>query len=227
VSEPAGRPDVFIYVHDLRSSGVVVNPLAFAERISDEHSASLVAPAPHPWLADNMPVVLGIGRLRPQKNFDLLIRGVSAARRTRRVRLVIVGGGSGSERQGLGRLAEDGGLGGDFLLAGETDNAFGWIAGASVFVLPSRWETSSLALLEVMAVGAPVIASSTAGDAGHVLAQGRFGLLVDGSCAEELGRAIVTQLSDGRVLPGSRAADFPTSHTTDARADVLSALLEA
>jgi glycosyltransferase involved in cell wall biosynthesis len=174
----------------------------------DHALAEAQAPAPHPWLGEDVPVILGIGRLRPQKNFDLLIDAVGAARRGRRLRLVIVGGGSAGERSRLTDRARTAGLGEDFLLAGETTNVFAWAARASLFVLPSRWEGSSLALLEAMAVGVPVIASRLAGDAPMVLGEGRFGRLVGGEDAAELAEAIEAQLSDAAVRPGARARDF-------------------
>ncbi|TAJ43589.1 MAG: glycosyltransferase, partial [Chitinophagaceae bacterium] len=69
-------------------------------------------------------------------------------------------------------------------------------------------EGSSLALLEAMAVGTPVIASRLAGDAPLVLGEGRYGLLVDGDDAGELAGAIQAQLSSAVVRPGNRAQDF-------------------
>jgi glycosyltransferase involved in cell wall biosynthesis len=198
------------------------NPI-FAEAIASGHAIEIAsgvdvaharamaqAPSPHPWLDEggDVPVVLGIGRLRPQKNFGLLIDAVAQARRERRLRLVIVGGGSAAEAAALAQRAADAGLGADMLLAGETGNVFAWAARAGVFVLPSRWEGSSLALLEAMAVGTPVIASALAGDAAQVLGEGRYGVLVNGADSAELARAILTQFGDDAVRPGDRALDY-------------------
>ncbi len=180
-----------------------------ASGVDVEQARAMAAePAPHPWFDETVPVVLGIGRLRPQKNFGLLIDAVSLARREKRLRLAIVGGGSDEERAELADRAARAGLGEDFLLAGETTNVFAWAARAGVFVLPSRWEGSSLALLEAMAVGTPVVATRLAGDAAQVLDEGRYGLLVGGEDAGELARAIAVQLSFARVPPGERARDF-------------------
>ncbi|KQX20908.1 MULTISPECIES: glycosyltransferase [unclassified Sphingomonas] len=178
----------------------------------DQARALALAPSPHPWFDEDVPVVLGIGRLRPQKNFALLIEAVGAARAERRLRLAILGSGSGSgsgdERARLEDCAARAGLGEDFLLAGESANVFAWAARAGVFVLPSRWEGSSVALLEAMAVGAPVIASRRAGDAAQVLDEGRHGLLVGGEDRSELARAILVQLSGYAVRPGDRACAY-------------------
>ena len=167
------------------------------------------APSPHCWFDDPVPVVLAIGRLRPQKNFGLLIRAAGRLRRERPIRLAIIGGGSAEERAALAGEAASAGLGEDFLLAGETANVFAWLARASAFVLPSRWEGSSIALLEAMAVGTPVVASRLAGDAAQVLDEGRYGLLCDGHDDEELALAIARQLSADAVRPRGRAAHYP------------------
>ena len=165
-------------------------------------------PSPHGWFGEEVPVVLGIGRLRPQKNFDILIDAVGRIARARPIRLIIVGGGTLEEQARMRKLGDAAGLGADLLLAGETDNVFAWAARASVFALPSRWEGSSLALLEALAVGTPVVASMLAGDAAEVLGHGRYGLLFDGKDTGALAEAIVTQLSDRAVRPGDRARAY-------------------
>ncbi|ABQ68853.1 glycosyl transferase, group 1 [Rhizorhabdus wittichii RW1] len=183
--------------------------IEIASGVDGDHARAMAAaPVPHPWLDAEVPVVLGIGRLRPQKNFDLLIEAVGIARAERRLRLVILGDGTGEERSRLEQLAARAGLGEDFLLAGESSNVFAWAARAGAFVLPSRWEGSSVALLEAMAVGVPVIASRLAGDAAQVLDEGRHGLLVGGEDRTELARAILVQLSGYAVRPGDRARAY-------------------
>ncbi len=170
--------------------------------------AMAVEPAPHPWLEGEVPVVLGIGRLRPQKNFGLLIDAVARLRQRHRVRLAIIGSGSAQESRALARHAARAGLGDEFLLAGETRNVFCWLTRSRVFVLPSRWEGSSVALLEAMAVGTPIVASMLAGDAPQVLDGGRYGRLFDGISAAALADAIALQLSEQVVRPGERAQSY-------------------
>jgi glycosyltransferase involved in cell wall biosynthesis len=180
-------------------------------------------PAPHPWLAasSDVPVVLGIGRLRPQKNFDLLIDAVGRARAERRMRLIILGTGTAGEQTRMMDLARRAGLADDFLLAGETDNVFGWLAHATCFALSSRWETSSLALLEALAVGTPVVASRIAGDAAHVLDEGRYGLLFDGVDPQALADTLLVQCGPDAVLPGDRARLYSRAASADAYARMV------
>ncbi|TZG27525.1 glycosyltransferase [Sphingomonas montanisoli] len=172
-----------------------------------EARAKAAAPSPHVWLDEDVPVILAIGRLRPQKNHELLIAAM--ARLDRPARLVILGGGTDEERARYTRIATEAGLKADaFLLAGETDNVFAWLSRAKLFALPSRWEGSSVALIEAMAVGTPIVASTLAGDAREVLDHGRYGRLFDGDDPDALARAIEAQLSDGVIGPGDRALAY-------------------
>jgi len=192
----------------------------------DRALAMAAAPVPHRWLEEDVPVVLGIGRLRPQKNFDLLIAGVGRARQQRRLRLAIIGGGATAEAERLQGLAQAAGLGDDFLLAGETDNVFAWLSRSAVFALSSRWETSSLVLLEALATGTPVIASRLAGDAAKVLDEGRYGLLCDGVDPESLATALLAQVGAHPARPGDRARLYGETSAAYARVidDVLATL---
>lgn len=184
----------------------------------DRQTACTLAggPVPHPWLQEPVPVVLAIGRLRPQKNFDLLIDAAGRARHRRRLRLILIGAGTEDERARLSTLAATTGLGEDFLLAGETGNVFPWLRHASVFALPSRWEGSSMALIEALAVETPVVASRLAGDAADVLGEGRDGLLFDGHDADALADALLAQI-DHPIRPGQRADQFVASADAYAR----------
>lgn len=129
--------------------------LALAERRAAE-------PLSYPWFEPGQPpVVLGVGRLVPQKNFDGLIRAFATARSARPMRLIVIG--AGPERTRLERLARERGIEADVELTGYIENPLPYYARAALFVLPSRWEGMSNALLEAMAVGCPVLATRCSG----------------------------------------------------------------
>ena len=179
-------------------------------------------PPPHPWLSDNgIPVVLTIGRIHPQKNLEGLIHGAALAARRKALRLAIVGSGDPELVERLKRRAAEQGL--PLLFAGETSNVFAWLKHARLFALVSNWEGSSTALLEALAVGTPVVASTQAGDAAYVLDDGRYGVLVDADDAESIAAGILAQL-DNPVLPGSRAEDYDLASTHARYLEVLEAL---
>jgi glycosyltransferase involved in cell wall biosynthesis len=167
-------------------------------------------PVAHPWLrAGEPPVVLGVGKLKPQKGFDVLLRAFSRVRSGRAARLVILG--EGPQRRALERLAREVGLTADDLaLPGFVANPYAWMARSAVFALSSRWEGLPNALIEALACGCAVVSSDCPSGPAEILGAGRLGPLVPVDDAEALAAAI------GRVLaaPGdpaprqARARDF-------------------
>lgn len=171
-------------------------------------------PCPHPWMAENIPVVLAVGRLAEQKNYPGLIDALAEANTVRPHRLVILGEGSGPARAQLEARATGLGIADRIDFAGTTANPFSYMGRASVFALASWWEGSSNVLLEALAAGTPVVASRTAGNAAEVLDHGRYGVLADPGDAAGLGRAIAHQSAAGtRIGPGERARDFDLQRT--------------
>lgn len=183
------------------------------------------AAAPHDWMEDDIPVIIAIGRLHAQKNLDLLLEAFAILHRARPARLVILGTGPAATRDRLAAMAARLGISADTLFAGETANVFAWLARAAVFALPSRWEGSSLALLEALAVGTPVVATRSAGAAAWVLADGRYGLLAE-PAPQDFAAALAAQLSPARVLPGERAQSYALSATLDGYAVLLGEVAE-
>lgn len=115
-------------------------------------------PTGNAWFdAKDMPVVVGVGRLREQKNFPLLIRAFSKVVKDIPCRLALVGGGR--DEQALRSLAHEVGVEDSVLFAGYQDNPFAFMAKADVYVLPSLWEGMPNSLMEAMVCGVPVIAS--------------------------------------------------------------------
>jgi glycosyltransferase involved in cell wall biosynthesis len=174
-------------------------------------------PAP---MAGTEPVILSIGRLQPQKNFEGLIDAIATARRTRPARLVILGTGSDEYRQSLVAHAQARGIADHVLFAGVTDNVYPWLRSARVFALASHWEGSSIALLEAMAAGTSIVGSRSAGDAAEVLDDGRHGLLADADDPEAFAAALIRQIDDP-VRPGDRVRHYDAGAMVRAYHDVL------
>ena len=180
---------------------------------------------PHPWLEGGPPVVLAIGRFHPQKNFAALLRAFALLRRTRPARLVILGDGPARERALLERRASELGVAADVALPGIAHNPYAYLSRAAAFALPSWWEGSSNALLEALACGTAVAASRSAGDAAHVLGDGKYGVLFDPSDDREIARALLLQISDAAVRAGDRARDFALRRTLERIESCVSELI--
>lgn len=132
---------------------VIHNPLVSAELTADaEHSPG------HPWFdKPRLPVVLGVGRLVPQKDFDTLIRAFALVRQQARGRLLILG--EGPERPRLMALISALGLESEVELLGFTGNPYAYMRRARLVVLSSTFEGFGNVLVEAMACGTPVVAS--------------------------------------------------------------------
>lgn len=179
-------------------------------------------PCPHPWFQGGQePVVLAVGRIVEQKNLGLLVRALAHARRQRPLRLVVLGEGSPEARERLRSLA--GRLGVEDALAQlpPTPNPFPYVAAADVVALPSWWEGSSNVILESMACGTPVVAARTAGDAWHVLDEGRYGVLIDPDDAHDLAAALLRQTGPDPIRPGDRVLDFTAEAALRSYMDLL------
>jgi glycosyltransferase involved in cell wall biosynthesis len=110
-----------------------------------------------------VPVAVYTGRLSPEKGVDLLLDGWAEARRRGCLGMVCVVG-DGPERASLERRVQRRGIAGAVRFAGATDDVLPWLHAADAFVLPSRQEGLSVALLEAMACGLAVVATDVGGN---------------------------------------------------------------
>jgi glycosyltransferase involved in cell wall biosynthesis len=170
----------------------------------------------HPWFGrDEPPVILGVGRLTPQKDFATLIKAFATVRKSRRVRLVILG--EGGERSALRELAVKLGVHDDVDLPGFQENPFPIMARAAVVVVASAWEGLSLVLIEAMACGTPVVSTNCFSGPAEVLDNGRFGPLVPVGNVFEMASAITKTID--KPLPPSvlqeRAREFSVAKAYD------------
>ena len=143
--------------------------------------------------------VVYCGRLSREKGVDLLIEAVKRID----AHLIVVGGGP-LERE-LRELARN-----DprirFTGPLPRSEALKLVKGSDVFVLPSRQEGLSTALLEAMAMGVPVVATKVGGNP-ELVEHGETGLLVDPE-PSQLANAISLLLEDrglARRLAGNAA----------------------
>jgi glycosyltransferase involved in cell wall biosynthesis len=167
---------------------------------------------PHPWFEERTcPIVLGVGRLVPQKNFPLLIDAFAEIRRERDARLVILG--EGPERAHLEALVQRHGLEESVALPGFVDNPYACMARASVFVLSSDFEGLPTVLIESLGVGTPVVATDCESGPREILRDGALGELVPVGNVQALARGIAQTLASPRRAP---SAELLHPYTLDA-----------
>jgi glycosyltransferase involved in cell wall biosynthesis len=185
------------------------------------------APVHDPWLEPGgPPVVLGVGRLVPQKDFATLLRAFARVRAQRPARLLVIG--DGPERAALEALAGELGIASDVRFTGWVANAPGYMAGASVFALSSAWEGFGRVLVEALAVGCPVVSTDCPSGPREILEGGAFGPLVPVGDEAALGAAIASLIErpPDRPMLAKRAQAFTLEHGVQRYLEVLQARSE-
>lgn len=156
----------------------------------------------------DLPLIVGLGRLSPEKNFALLIRAFALLVRARPARLVLLG--EGPERPALERLIAALGLGASVRLAGFTANPYPMLKRARLLALASDFEGFGNVLVEAMACGTAVVSTDCPYGPREILADGRYGRLVPMGDAAALAAAMgatLDQPPDPACLT-ARAQDF-------------------
>ena len=156
---------------------------------------------PQGFVSEDSIVIGSVGRLAQVKDFPTLIRAfhrvcelLPESRKSRsRLRLAIVG--DGSARIECERLLKDLKLEDQVWLAGDRDDVAELMQAMDVFVLPSLGEGISNTILEAMACGLPVIATSVGGNP-ELVTPGKTGFLVAPGEPEKMAQVLLAYVSD-------------------------------
>ncbi|MEL6343175.1 MAG: glycosyltransferase [Myxococcota bacterium] len=151
-----------------------------------ENGIDLTRFQPGPLRSGPMRRLLAVGRLAPQKGFDVLLRALHGVPD---LSLTILG--EGEQRPLLQALADP--LGDRVRMPGWVADIRPFLADADLVVIPSRWEGFGLIAVEAMASGRPVLAS---GVDGLVEVIGDAGMLVPPSDPGALAAALLDLKQD-------------------------------
>lgn len=145
----------------------------------------------------HQPVITTIGNIRPVKGHDLLVRAASqVVARYPRATFTIAGEVlEATYFAELQRTVENQGLTDRFLFLGKITDLQAHLEAADLFVLPSRSEGFSNALVEAMAAELPCIATDVGGNA-EALQDGVSGLVIPSDDAGALAEAILRLLDN-------------------------------
>ena len=142
------------------------------------------------------PAIVAAGRLAEAKNYPLLIHAFAILRRTMPVKLFILGEGDRADEIGAEIARLD--VGDDVMLCGFQPNPWKYFVRADVFALTSTYEGFGNVLVEAMACGVPVVATSSPGPR-EVVRDGTDGLIVERHEAAPFADALRRLLADGAL----------------------------
>lgn len=147
-------------------------------------------------LEDAARLLLGIGRLVPQKGFDVLL---ASFREVEDPKVHVAIAGDGPDREPLEARARTLGLTERVHWLGFRRDAARLLTGCDAYVLSSRWEGMAFSMLEAMAAGRPIVATDVSGvrealdvEEGH----GPAGWIVPPEAPAALGQALRAVLGD-------------------------------
>ena len=107
--------------------------------------------------------LIAVGSFTYQKAFEILVRAVAELVKQGPDDLFVLIVGEGVERAYLEKLISDLGVGKFINLAGIRDDVVCLLKAFDIFVMPSRFEGLSIAMIEAMACGLPIVASDAPG----------------------------------------------------------------
>jgi len=189
---------------------------AFRRDPSRRHAArQALGVGPHDF------VIGSVGRLEPQKRFDLLV-DVFATLRAERPQLRLAIAGDGSLAHALRSQVDRLGLGEACLLLGHRADITELHHAFDLFVQSSDYEGTPNAVLEAMALETPIVATSAGGSA-EIVRHGVDGLIVPPGDATALAAAIRSVMADdagaaARVRSARQRVETDLSFDTRMRA---------
>ncbi|MEH6935503.1 glycosyltransferase, partial [Bacillus sp. JJ783] len=124
------------------------------------------------------PYIVSVGRLIPEKGFDILIDAFNELIKKEKTLHNLVILGEGPERKNLENKISKLSLENRVFLVGYKDNPYTWIKSADLFVLSSRLEGFSLVLVEALALHTPIVSFDCPSGPAEILEDGKYGILV-------------------------------------------------
>ena len=203
---------------------VIYNPVIsdrFDAQVNETLSSEL-----EPFFID--PVIGFFGRLREQKNLEILVEAFGLLRlHGVRCKLLIVG--EGEKKSVINELVVSSGLDGDVLFHDFVDNPFGLMRHCTVVALSSKYEGLPNVLTEAMACGTQVVSTDCPHGAAEILENGKWGQLVPvgdaPALADALQRTLTKRFWVAPELLRERGLEFSAEHAAHAYLGVLGASL--
>lgn len=164
----------------------------------------------HKWLIapKKHPVILSVGRLKPQKDFETLLKAFHKLKKnySATAKLIIVG--EGPLREPLEALALKLGIQDDVDFVGFHRNPYAFMSATDIYVSSSRYEGLPNTLIEALSLGKRVVATACKGGTAEILKYGKYGRLVPVSSPDVMARSIAESLMSPNPVAPDATKDF-------------------
>ncbi|MEU6247930.1 glycosyltransferase family 4 protein [Glycomyces sp. NPDC047010] len=164
------------------------------------------------------PMLLSVGRLHPQKDYDTLIAAATRWKDLDPAPVVVIAG-DGPERDRLQALIDASGA--DVRLLGHRTDVGDLLTDANLSLVTSQWEARQLFAQETLQAGVPLVTTRTGGIPELV---GDAGLYFEVGDVDALDRTVRGLLGDAEKLDRYRAASLARAATWPDEAQMLDAL---
>ena len=146
-------------------------------------------------IAEDEILISGMGIYIHRKGFDVLLRAFAKLHTEgKKLRLALIGGG-GDQREAYLKMADELGIRDNLLLPDSfVKDVRPWLWATDIFVMPSREEGFSIALLEGLAAELPTVVSDIAPFT-EIIRDGENGLIAKKDDPEDFSRALNRMLS--------------------------------
>lgn len=194
----------------------------------DIHQVALMSKeeVKHPWFqSEDVPIVVGVGRLVKQKDFFTLIRAFAVVRTERKLKLVILG--EGPLRVELEKLVYDLNIKNDVWMPGFVSNPYAYMKRSDVFALSSKWEGLGVVIIEAIALGMQVVSTDCHSGPAEILDNGRYGKLVPVGDVNALANAVLDAFDESveKTALYDRAEEFSPEKLVPQYLNILSSIV--
>lgn len=196
---------------------VIYNPVVtedFADRVNEKVDMS--------WKkGGDIPLIIGVGRLAPQKDFSTLIAAFAKVLKKRTAQLAILGKGPLQEE--LQAQIDALGIAEHVKLVGFVPNPLPYVKQSSLFVFSSIFEGLGNVLIEALACGTPSLSTDCPSGPSEILDGGKYGRLVPLRDPDAMAEAILKTLES--PLPSDELQKWGQSFSAARAADLYDPLL--
>lgn len=175
-----------------------------------------------PWSDTYSSLIIGVGRLSDQKDFQTLIKAFSIVRKKENAKLIILG--EGPERAILEASVKEAGLADHVWMPGFIQNPYAYMLKANVFVLSSKYEGLPNALIQALLLGTRCVSTRCPTGPAEILENGRLGILVDIGAYGSMATAITNSMHQPRMNSADRNTlqnKYSATKITDQYLDAL------